>query len=52
MYEIILKRRDNFITAAINADDPKMKVFWLKLAQNMNSLLRLYSNYSIQEFQK
>lgn len=50
MYEKILKQRDNFILAAIKADDPDMKALWIKRAEEKNAILKLYSNYSVGEF--
>lgn len=49
MFGLILQRRDNFILAAINAEDPKMKSLWLKRAESMNNLLNLYSKYEVRE---
>lgn len=47
MYEKVLKRRDNFILAAINAEDAGMKALWIKRAEEENRRLNLLGNYSI-----
>lgn len=52
MYEKILTKRDAFIQAAINAEDPKMKAMWINRAEKMNKLLQLFNNYPIGEIVK
>lgn len=52
MYEKILKRRDNFILAAINAEDSTMKALWIKRAEEENKLLKRFGNYSIGDISK
>lgn len=40
-YERIMKQRDNFIWAAIRAEDSEMKAIWLNRAEKKNKLLRM-----------
>ena len=52
MYGKIQRQRDNFIYAALNAEDPKMKKLWLYRAEQMEKLLKRYSNYPLSEVRK
>ncbi len=49
IYEKTVRERDNFIRAAINANDDFMKEFWLHLAETSNMKLIELSEKSVCE---